>query len=83
MLLNNPAVFGERMRQLRRSQGHSQAQLAHRAKCSRKTIIDLEAGENVSLYTAFRVISALGMALEVVDSRIDLKSLAELVESDE
>ena len=28
-------------------------------------------------------ISALGMALEIVDNRIDLKSLADLVEHDE
>jgi transcriptional regulator with XRE-family HTH domain len=83
MLLPNPAFFGERIRQLRRAKGYSQAILAHRAKCSRKTIIDLEAGENVALYTAFRVLAALGMALEIVDNRIDLKSLADLVEHDE
>ncbi|RON07458.1 transcriptional regulator [Pseudomonas brassicacearum] len=83
MLLHNPSVFGERIRQLRRAKGQNQVQLAHRAKCSRKTIIDLEAGENVSLYTVFRVISALGMALEIVDNRIDLRSLADLVEHDE
>ncbi|MFD2884979.1 hypothetical protein ACFS4T_32230 [Pseudomonas lini] len=39
--------------------------------------------KNVALYTAFRVLSALGMALEIVDNRIDLKSLADLVEHDE
>ena len=83
MLLNNPSVFGERVRQLRRAKGYSQAILAHRAKCSSKTIIDLEAGENVALYTVFRVLSALGMALEIVDNRIDLKSLADLVEHDD
>jgi hypothetical protein len=43
----------------------------------------LEAGENVAVYTLFRVISALGMALEIVDKRIDLKSLSDLVEHDE
>ncbi|RLU07532.1 transcriptional regulator [Pseudomonas prosekii] len=83
MLLYNPSVFADRLRELRRGKGYSQLQLAHRAKCSRKTIIDLEAGENVSMYTVFRVLSALGMALEVVDNRIDLKSLADLVEHDE
>ncbi len=83
MLLSNPSILGERVRQLRRAKGYSQAILAHRAKCSRKTIIDLEAGENVALYTVFRVLSALGMALEIVDNRIDLKSLADLVEHDE
>jgi hypothetical protein len=35
------------------------------------------------MYSVFRVTSALGMALEVVDKRIDLKSLADLVEHDE
>lgn len=83
MLLANPSDLGDRIRQLRRAKGYSQAQLADRAKCNRKTIIDLEAGENVAMYTVFRVISALGMALEVVDKRIDLKSLADLVEHDE
>jgi hypothetical protein len=41
---------------------------------------DLEAGENVAVYTLFRVISALGLALEIVDKRIALKSLSDLVE---
>ncbi|KAA0988252.1 helix-turn-helix transcriptional regulator [Pseudomonas sp. ANT_J12] len=79
MVLYNPAVFAERLRQLRRAKGYSQQQLAQRAKCSRKTIVALEAGENVALYTVFRVTAALGVAIELVDSRIDLKSLAELV----
>ncbi|KAF1031852.1 MAG: hypothetical protein GAK37_00655 [Pseudomonas sp.] len=83
LLLSNPPSLGERMRQLRRANGYSQQQLADKARCNRKTIMDLEAGENVALYTLFRVLSALGMALDVVDQRIDLKSLAELVEHDE
>ena len=83
LILNNPAMFAERIRQLRKAKGYSQLMLAHKAKCSRKTIIDLEAGENVAFYTVFRVIGALGMALEIVDNRIDLKSLADLVEHDE
>ncbi|MCF5721625.1 helix-turn-helix domain-containing protein [Pseudomonas syringae] len=83
MLITNPPLFGDRLRQLRRAKQYSQQQLAEKARCSRKTIIDLEAGENVAMYTVFRVITALGMALEVVDRRINLKSLAELVETDE
>ena len=83
MLILNPPALGERIRLLRRAKGYSQEQLADKAKCNRKTIIDLEAGENVAVYTLFRVISALGMALEIVDKRIDLKSLSDLVEHDE
>ncbi|SDT58604.1 helix-turn-helix transcriptional regulator [Pseudomonas granadensis] len=83
LILSNPAIFAERVRQVRKAKGYSQAILAQRAKCSRKTIIDLGAGENVAFYTVFRVITALGMALEIVDNRIDLKSLADLVEHDE
>lgn len=83
MLILNPSALGERMRTLRRAKGYSQQLLAEKANCNRKTIIDLEAGENVAVYTLFRVVSALGMALEIVDKRIDLKSLAELVEHDE
>ncbi|WP_236529420.1 helix-turn-helix transcriptional regulator [Pseudomonas syringae] len=83
LLITNPPLFGDRLRQLRRAKQYSQQQLAEKARCSRKTIIDLEAGENVAMYTVFRVITALGMALEVVDRRINLKSLAELVETDE
>lgn len=83
LLITNPPLFGDRLRQLRRAKQYSQQQLAEKARCSRKTIIDLEAGENVAMYTVFRVITALGMALEVVDRRIDLTSLAELVETDE
>jgi transcriptional regulator with XRE-family HTH domain len=83
MLIANPVALGERIRQLRRAKDYSQEQLATKAKCNRKTIIGLEAGENVAMYSVFRVIAALGMALEVVDKRIDLKSLADLVEHDE
>jgi Helix-turn-helix. len=83
VLILNPPALGERIRLLRRAKGYSQQQLADKAKCNRKTIIDLEAGENVAVYTLFRVISALGMALEIVDKRIDLKSLSDLVEHDE
>ncbi|WNZ78115.1 helix-turn-helix protein [Pseudomonas sp. E141] len=83
VLILNPSVLGERMRALRRAKGYTQQLLAEKANCSRKTIIDLEAGENVAVYTLFRVVSALGMALEIVDKRIDLKSLADLVEHDE
>jgi transcriptional regulator with XRE-family HTH domain len=83
VLILNPPALGERIRLLRRAKGYSQQQLADKAKCNRKTIIDLEAGENVAVYTLFRVISALGMALEIVDKRIDLKSLSDLVELDE
>ncbi len=83
MLILNPPALGDRIRLLRRAKGYSQQQLADKAKCNRKTIIDLEAGENVAVYTLFRVISALGMALEIVDKRIDLKSLSDLVEHDE
>lgn len=83
MALYNPPVFGERVRQFRRAKGYTQAMLAQRAACSRKTIIALETGENVALYTVFRVLSALGVALDIVDSRIDLKSLADLVDHDE
>lgn len=83
MILYNPPLFGERIRQYRRAKGYTQALLAQRAACSRKTIIDLEAGGNVALYTVFRVLTALGMALDIVDNRIDIKSLAELVEHDE
>lgn len=83
LLITNPPALGERLKLLRRAKQYSQQQLAEKARCNRKTIIDLEAGENVAMYTVFKVITALGMALEVVDRRIDLKSLAELVEHDE
>ncbi|MHC8384979.1 helix-turn-helix transcriptional regulator [Pseudomonas sp. LB3P14] len=48
MTLHKPPLFGERIRQYRRAKGYTQAVLAQRAACNRKTIIDLEAGENCS-----------------------------------
>lgn len=83
LIILNPSFLGERIRTLRRAKGYSQQQLADKANCNRKTIMGLEAGENVAVYTLFRVVSALGMALEIVDKRIDLKSLVEPVEHDE
>lgn len=65
MLILNPPALGDRIRLLRRAKGYSQQQLADKAKCNRKTIIDLEAGENEAVYTLFRAISALGRSQPV------------------
>ncbi len=51
MLILNPPALGDRIRLLRRAKGYSQQQLADKAKCNRKTIIDLEAGKNEAVYT--------------------------------
>jgi hypothetical protein len=44
----------------------------------RETIIQIEAGENVQVYSLLKAISALGKAIEIVDRRIDYDHLKEM-----
>ena len=64
--------LGLRLKQERRAQGLSQAQLAERAGIARQTVIDLEKGKNVSVYVLTGVLASLGKGLQVTDVRPSL-----------
>lgn len=79
-LLIDPVMLGKRLQEVRSIKKMTQAELAEKVKVSRKTLIGLEAGENTSTHTLFRVINALGLSMEVNDSRVDLTFIESLVE---
>ena len=47
----------------RRARGWNQEELANRAQVTRMTIYRIEAGENVNVLTAEKILAALGFAL--------------------
>lgn len=80
-LLTDPVMLGIRIQEIRTGKKLTQAQLAKKAGCARKTIIGLESGDNTSTHTLFRVLTELGMALDIQPHNVDLNLLASLVES--
>ena len=62
----------------RKALGFTQAQIAKNAGLRRETIIQIEAGENVQVYSLLKAISDLGKAIEIVDRRIDYDRLKEM-----
>ena len=52
--------------------------------CRRQTVVDLEAGRNVSVYTLMAALAALGKGLSIVNARPDIDQIQNLLEpSDE
>lgn len=72
------AELGKAFRANRKSLQRSQQWVANKVGCRRQTIVDLEAGKNVRLYTVMAALASLGKGLEIVDSRVDLDHLKEL-----
>lgn len=68
----NPRMLGQAFRAERRARGLTQQRVAETAGCRRQTIVDLEAGRNVALYSMFAVLAALGKGIAITDSRPDV-----------
>ncbi len=71
----NPKMLGQSFKAERRALRRTQQEIAAAASCRRQTIIDLEAGRNVSLQTVFAALAALGKGLAIADARPDLDRL--------
>jgi transcriptional regulator with XRE-family HTH domain len=80
-LLIDPVMLGKRIQEIRTGKKLTQAKLAKKAGCARKTIIGLESGDNTSTHTLFRVLSELGLALDLQPHTVDLNLLDSLVEA--
>ena len=64
--INSPKALGQKIRQLRREQGVTQAQLAGLANTGIRFVSDLENGkETCQLGKMLRVLSTLGVDLDV------------------
>lgn len=68
-LTASAACLGSRIEEARKEKRISQGGLAQKVDCSRRTIMELEKGGNVSILTAFRVLSVLGLEMEIIDRR--------------
>lgn len=75
--------LGQRIEEVRKAKRISQGELAKKVDCSRRTIIELEKGGNVSIQTVFRVLAALGLAMDIMDRRVDYRMLEALQEHEE
>lgn len=76
------AEFGTAFRAERIVLGKTMQWVAEKVGCRRQTISDLEAGKNVGIYTVFAALAALDKGLSIVDSRIELERLKELLDED-
>ena len=79
----NPVMFGRSFKAERRALGKTQREIADAAGCRRQTLVDLEAGRNVSLHTVFAALAALGKGLMIADARPDLDQLHLLLDEDD
>jgi HTH-type transcriptional regulator/antitoxin HipB len=75
--------LGALVRAERKARGRTQAWVADRTGYRRQTIADLEAGRNVEINVLMRALAALGKALTIVDTRIDLERLPEIFDDDQ
>lgn len=75
--------LGEAFRAERKALGRSQAWVADQCKCRRQTIIDLEHGKNVKVFTLIAALTALGKGMCIVDRRIDIDLVGELFTEDD
>jgi len=73
----NAQDLGRAFRAERKAQGKSQAAIAAQIGTKRQTIVALEAGRNVGLYTVFAALAALGKGLLIADPRAELDRLDE------
>ena len=76
----NPRDLGQAFKAERLALGRTQQALATATGYRRQTIVDLEAGKNVSLQTLFSALTALGKGLSIVDTRPDLDQLQSLLD---
>ncbi len=73
--LFNPLDLGRAYRAERKALGQTQQDIAQATGYRRQTIVDLEAGGNVTVLTLFSALAALGKGLTIVDARPDLEQL--------
>jgi transcriptional regulator with XRE-family HTH domain len=76
----NARELGQALKAERQALGQTQQALATATGYRRQTIVDLEAGRNVSLQTLFAALTTLGKGLSIVDTRPDLDQLASLLD---
>lgn len=77
----NLRELGQSLRSERRALGLTQQAMADATGYRRQTIVDLEAGRNVSVQTLFAALGALGKGVRLVDARPELDQLSNLLDA--
>lgn len=75
--------FGVSFRANRQALHRSLQWVADRVGCRRQTIAELEAGKNVGIYTALAALAALDKGLSIIDTRLDMDRIKELLDEHE
>ena len=75
LTIMSPLDFGRAFRAERRALGKTQQEVADVAECRRQTIADLEAGRNVTLYTAMKALQVLSKGVRIADVRPEFECL--------
>jgi len=73
----NLRELGQAIRLERKALGLTQAELAKKAGLRRETIIQLEAGVNISAHTLLQTYTSLGKCLRIDDVHLDYDRLRE------
>ncbi len=73
----NLCELGQAIRMERKALGLTQAELAKKSGLRRETIIQLEAGVNISAHTLLQTCASLGKCLRIDDVRLDYDRLRE------
>lgn len=77
----NLRELGQALRSERRALGLTQQAVADVTGHRRQTIVDLEAGRNVSLQTLFAALGALGKGVRLMDVRPEPDQLSSLLDA--
>ena len=78
--IKTPRELGIALRTERKAQGKTQRELAEAIPCRRQTVLDMEAGRNVSLHTLMAALASLGKGLDIVDARVEPGQLQQLLD---
>lgn len=83
--ITTPYYLGGHLAARRKARQMTQTQLAQAAECSRRTIIQLEQGANVSTHTMFRVLASLGLAMKISETGglAELREIQRLVSEED
>lgn len=74
-IILNLSTLGKAFRDERKALKITQADVAKKSGLRRETIIQIEAGENVSIHTLIQATAALGKCLSIIDRRLDYDAL--------
>ena len=75
--------LGKAIRNERKKLKFTQQRLAEVAGCRRETIIAMEAGDNISVYTLMSILGALGKGLRICDTQIEFEQLSDIFGDDD